>query len=629
MNPAHPICCDRPRFRIFRARGLKWGIGLMILCLPLLPSRGIGQETPSPAQESDLLLRQSGVAERYERLEELLLRLADMEAAENPERSALLRRAAKQSRDKFVLQQLRNASEALRDEKFADAVSNQDSAQKGLAEILKLLTSEDRANRIRDEKKRVAEMIKDLKRIERSQRSTRARTENGSELERLKAEQAALAERGQKLQDELGEEQEGEAEGNSDASDQQSSDEPQTGNADPASDQPPGEANESGDSDESGEPKESGGKEDRPEKNSDDSDAGKPSEQDPSGQPAGQESPNGSDQSQESTPSDSQSGESQPSQQGQPSPSESQPSESQPSESQPSQQGQSGQDSSQQSPTPPPTPQQQAEQQLQKAVERMRQAEQELEDSKRKDAVDQQLAAEENLRKAIDELEQILRQLREEEMQRELARLESRLKKMAAMQSKILDDTASLSATPKSQRNRQTDLKAGDLSFEQKKVTVEADRAMLLLREEGSSVAFPEVVAQIRDDSDRIAQRLGKSQIDAVTQGIQQDVLAAIEEMIQALQQAQRDLEKQKQQGETPPQQPGEPGEQPLVDAIAELKLIRTMETRIKSTTQRYSGLLQSDEGSAQELLPLLKNLSERQSRLYKITRDLVMRRNQ
>lgn len=197
------------------------------------------------------------------------------------------------------------------------------------------------------------------------------------------------------------------------------------------------------------------------------------------------------------------------------------------------------------------------------------------------------------------------------------------------MQSTLIDDTAELSSTPKVQRNRQTDLKAGDLSFEQKKITVEADRAMLLLREEGSSVAFPEVVAQIRDDSERIAQRLGKSQIDAITQGIQQDVLAATEEMIQSLQQAQRDLEKKKQQGEGAPKQGGQQGEQPLVDAIAELKLIRTMETRIQSTTQRYAELLQSEDGSAQDLPLLLKNLSQRQARLYKIARDLVMQRNQ
>ncbi len=100
------------------------------------------------------------------------------------------------------------------------------------------------------------------------------------------------------------------------------------------------------------------------------------------------------------------------------------------------------------------------------------------------------------------------------------------------------------------------------------------------MREEGSSVAFPEVVDQIRADTARVADRLGQTKIDAVTQGIQQDILAALEEMIAALQKAQRDLEeKRKQQQQGQPQQAGQQ-EQPLVQALAELKLIRTMETQ-------------------------------------------------
>ncbi|MCO8125349.1 hypothetical protein NHH03_26660 [Stieleria sp. TO1_6] len=456
-----------------------------------------------------------------------------------------------------------------------------------MAEILKLLTSEDRANRIRDEKKRVAEMIKDLKRIERAQRSTRARTENGSEMGQLKDEQQSIGDRGEKLKEQLAEdnrEEFGEAK-DSEAKDGEAKDgEAKDGEA------KDGEAKDGEAKD--GEAKDGEAK-DGEAKDGEAKDGEAKDGEAKDGEAKDGEAKDGEAKDGEAKDGEAKDGE--------------------------GQQSQSG---------PPPTPQQQAEKQLQKAVERMQQAEKELENSKRDEAVEQQLAAEENLRQAIDELEQILRQLREEEMQRELARLESRLKKMAAMQSKMIDDTVELAATPQTQRNRQTDLKAGDLSFEQKKITVEADRAMLLLREEGSSVAFPEVVAQIRDDSDRIAQRLGKTQIDAVTQGIQQDVLAAIEEMIQALQQAQADLEKQKQQGKSGQQQAGEPQEQPLVGAISELKLIRTMETRIKSTTQRYSGLLQSDDTSAQDLLPLLKNLSDRQARLYKITRDLVMQRN-
>ncbi len=246
----------------------------------------------------------------------------------------------------------------------------------------------------------------------------------------------------------------------------------------------------------------------------------------------------------------------------------------------------------------PQTPEQEVEQQLQEAIKKMQEAERELERAKRDEATEQQRQAEENLRAAIDRLERILRQLREEEMLRELAKLEARLRKMASMQTEVLDDTIALSATPMSQRNRQTDLKAGDLAFEEKKITMEADRAMLLLREEGSSVAFPEVVSQIRSDTVRVADLLGQTKIDAIAQGIQQDILAALEEMIGALQKAQRDLEQQRQQqqqGQPPP--PGQQ-EQPLVEAIAELKLIRTMEVRIKSTTDRYSALLESGDST-------------------------------
>ncbi len=502
-------------------------------------------QQPAEGETSALLQRQTGVAERYSKLEELLLRLADVEADENPERAALLRRAARQSRDKFTLEKLRSATQSLQTQQYQNAVERQSEASEGMEQLLTLLLSEDRSKRIRDEKERVQRMIKDLKRIERAQRSTRARTENDADMNEVEKEQEAITERAEELNQEL-------------AGKEESDGEPKDGEP------------------KDGEPKD-----------------GEPKDGEPK----------------DSEPKDSQQS----------------PSESQSPSSENSEPSESGSQAEQQ----PQSPQQQAEQQLQKAIEKMQQAEKKLEEAKREEATDEQSQAEQELRAAIDSLEQILRQLREEELQRELARIEARLKKMAAMQSKVLDDTVTLAATPKIQRNRQTDLKAGDLAFEEKKITLEADRAMLLLREEGSSVAFPEVVEQIRSDTTKVAERLAETKIDTVTQGIQKDILAALEEMIAALQKAQRDLEQKKQQ-----QQPGQPeqgqqGEQPLVEALAELKLIRTMETRIKSTTERYAGMLEAGETTGDDVLPLLQSLSERQNRLYQITRDLVLKRNQ
>ena len=562
----------------------------------------------SVAQDSALSQRQSGVADRYQRLEELLLRLADVESAENPERSALLRRAARQSRDKFVLEKLRTASQSLKTQEYQNAVSNQELAGKELQSLLKLLLSEDRSKRIRDEKQRIAKLIKELKRNLNNQRGTRARTENGADLDDVEREQKVVTKRSEELKQRLADQN------GSESSDQNQNEESRDGETKEEKDK---------EKDKKDPPeKESGNQADRDKKGDQNKDKKDSSDQSPSDQDRSKQTPPESEPSksekQSGNPSEKQSG----------NPSEKQ-AEQQKSGQKQSQQNE--QKSGQQNPkqSGPQTPEQEVEQRLEDAIQKMQEAEKELEKAEREEATEKQREAEENLRAAIDRLERILRQLREEEMMRELAKLESRLRKMAAMQTRVLDDTVALAATPAEQRSRQTDLKAGDLAFEEKKITLEADRAMLLLREEGSSVAFPEVVSQIRSDTSRVADLLAQTKIDAISQGIQQDILAALEEMISALQKAQRDLEKKQQQQQQG--KPGQPqqGEQPLVEALAELKLIRTMETRIKSTTDRYSGLLESGESMADDVLPLLQDLSERQNRLYRITRDLVLKRNQ
>ncbi|MGB7346641.1 MAG: hypothetical protein WBD20_20635 [Pirellulaceae bacterium] len=579
-------------------------------------------QVTAAADEATLTQKQSAVASRYQRLEELLLRLADVEAAENPERSALLRRAARESRDKFVLEKLRKASQSLESQLYQDAVENQGAAAQDLQAILKLLMSEDRSKRIRDEKDRIAAMIKDLKRIERAQRSTRARTENGADLKEVESEQKSIAQRSKEVKEQISDSEEPAIE----TSDAKDGEEPDQENKD-ASGKP--KDGQSKDGEKNDGEKKDGEKKDGEKKDGEKKDgelgekdkemSDKPDEKSKDGDKKDSDAKSGEDKQGESKDGELKDGKPQ---DGEPKDGKQQdgkPQEGQPQDGQQSQQDQQAQQTQ--------SPEQEAEQQLQKAIEKMQKAQEELKQAQRENATQEQREAEEELRKAIDRLERILRQLREEEMQRELARLESRLRKMAAMQSKVLDDTTALSATPASQRNRQTDLKAGDLAFEEKKITLEADRAMLLLREEGSSVAFPEVVDQIRADTQKVAERLAETKIDVVTQGIQQDILAALEEMIAALQQAQRDLEK-KQQQQQQGQQQQQQGEQPLVEALAELKLIRTMERRIKSTTDRYSGLLESGESETGEVLPLLQNLAERQNRLYRITRDLVLKRN-
>jgi hypothetical protein len=262
----------------------------------------------------------------------------------------------------------------------------------------------------------------------------------------------------------------------------------------------------------------------------------------------------------------------------------------------------------------------------------MREAQRRLEEAKRGDALEEQEKAREDLEKAKAELEEILRQLREEEIERMLAMLEGRFRKMLETQIRIYESTVAMNRIPLAERDRQVDIRAGKLAFEERKLVLDADRAYQLLVEEGSSIAFPETVDLMREDMEQVSSRLAQTKIGTITQGVEEDIIRALEEMIEALQKAQQEMEEQKpQDGEPPP--PGQPQDQPLVDQIAELKMIRALQLRVNTRTQRYSRLLDNEDdpvGQAEdtELKSAITRLGDRQERVQRITRDIVLGKN-
>jgi hypothetical protein len=262
----------------------------------------------------------------------------------------------------------------------------------------------------------------------------------------------------------------------------------------------------------------------------------------------------------------------------------------------------------------------------------MREAQRRLEEAKRKDAVEEQEKAREELEAAKAELEKILRQLREEEIERMLAMLEGRFRKMLEIQIRIYEDTIRLDRVPEDEKDVRVPIPAGKLATEERKLVVEADKALNLLLEEGSSIAFPETVSQMRDDMQQVSERLDSANVGRLTQNIEEDIIASLEEMIEALQKAQKEMEEQRQDPSQSP--PMNPQDQPLVDAIAELKMIRALQMRVNTRTNRYARLLDdiddpTGQATDQELIDALGSLAERQERIYQITRDLVLGKNQ
>ncbi len=316
---------------------------------------------------------------------------------------------------------------------------------------------------------------------------------------------------------------------------------------------------------------------------------------------------------------------------GQPSPgSDKQPAESPPADAAPADppQGQSG-DPSAPPQTTPPNP---VRQRLQQAQQKMRQAQEKLEQAQRDDSVEAMREAERELAEAIRELEEILRQLREEEIERALASLESRFRKMLEIQVKIYDETVRLGEVPETQRDAEFEIRAGKLAVDEKALVTEASRALLLLQDDGTSIAIPETVRQMQLDMQQTADRLSAAKVNEITQSIEQDIIETLNFLVEAFAQAQRD----QQQGADapPPGQPGQaPGQQPLVDQLAELKLIRGLQQRIHKRHNRYAQLLEQPgdpvgQTSDPELQQALRRLSERQLNLYQVTRDIVLGKN-
>ena len=268
-----------------------------------------------------------------------------------------------------------------------------------------------------------------------------------------------------------------------------------------------------------------------------------------------------------------------------------------------------------------------ARRRIEAAQQRMRQAQQKLEQAQREGAAAEQDEALRELNRALAELEKILRQLREEEVEQMLTLLEARFQKMLALQHEVYDGTQRIDRVPAGQRGRDDEIAAARLGRTQRLIVAEADRALALLSDDGTVVAFPVALEQIREDMVQVAEWLAQGKVGAVTQGTEEDVIAALEEMIEALKKAIKD---QRQQRRPPPggSQQGEPRDPPLVDALAELKMIRSLQMRINRRTQRYGRLKPASAPEQSEVDAAKARLAGRQQQLYRIIRDLDLGKN-
>jgi len=207
-----------------------------------------------------------------------------------------------------------------------------------------------------------------------------------------------------------------------------------------------------------------------------------------------------------------------------------------------------------------------------------------------------------------------------------LAALEARFRKMLNMQVLVNTGTNSLA---KIETDKWTSRHFGQvrkLVQDEESIILEASKALSILKEEGSAVAFPEAVEQLLTDMQTVARFLQEENVGELTQAIEQDIVTALQEMIEALQQ---EMEKQAQKKQSGGQGGGGgPQDQGLVDEIAELKMLKTLQVRIYSRTKQIGRMIVGEQAEESELLDQLETLSERQQRIQEAAYNIATKKN-
>ncbi|MGZ0168407.1 MAG: hypothetical protein ACKVHE_02520 [Planctomycetales bacterium] len=546
-----------------------------------------GEETPSAAKKVlPLEIGQQAVLSRFDRFEKELVQMAEQFRKADPERAELLFRTHSKSQQQRVIGQMRMVHELLagKNPQFGDSIQRQEELVTSLVTLLDLLQSENRISEIEAERARVKEILKNVNKLIGKEKDVRANTERGSNPNKSAKDQENVAKDAKQLIDDVKEQdtkKQAERESNNPADDK-GADKPPGKEGDDEDPMPPKDGNidpkEPGESDpKSGEPKD-----------------GQPQDGQPQdGQPKGGEPKEGEPQN-------------------------GKPQDGKPQEGQP-QEGELGEQKDQQQ-TPGREDLEEARQEMEKAIKELKDKKDRGKASRHQDEAIRQLL------EAKEKLEEILRQLREDENSLTLASLESRFRKMLSMQLLVYQETLRLD---KESDGKDANLiaRGKQLATQEEEIVQEVDKALVVLREEGSSVAFPEAVEAIREDAASIVQLLDQGKAGELTQTLEQAVIEAVEEMVDALQ---KEMEKKKDDEEQQPgqQQQGQPQDKPLVDALSELKMLRSLQLRINRRTRQLGRMIEGDQAGETELLKQLKTLSGRQSRIQRATYDLSTGRN-
>ena len=266
--------------------------------------------------------------------------------------------------------------------------------------------------------------------------------------------------------------------------------------------------------------------------------------------------------------------------------------------------------------------------QIAKAQQQMENAANRLQNQDAEGANREQNEAIKNLNEALEEIENRLSQLKEETQEEKLARLEARFTEMLARQQVVSAQTLELDekqiATGTLRRSDR--LALAKLAAEENALAEMSQEAYDLLVEDGTSVVFPRIVEDLKTDLQQCADGLKKQRTDSLTQLVQSEVETTLEELISALQRAQKEKQENDEGGGS--SGGGGGGNQPLLPPSAELKALRSAQMRVNRRTKQVDQLREVITTDPQ-IRAEIQNLFGRQAKIVEMTDEMIEKMRQ
>ena len=245
----------------------------------------------------------------------------------------------------------------------------------------------------------------------------------------------------------------------------------------------------------------------------------------------------------------------------------------------------------------------------------------------RRGVATQQREAERALAAARQQIDEAIREVKARRQQEMLSRLIEMLEGMLSAQQAVSRETAAaherrsgLGPLPRDEW-----LLIRGLAVRERRIIDMAQAAEALLREDGTSVVLPGALESLREDLEQAAALIDDMQIGAATQALQADIERTLAGLVEAfrLERKERAKDPGRPVSEAEERRDGQP---PLVPALAELKIMRTLQQNLNLATERLEATRGDDGGLPPEAAGALKKLQRRQGELRTMALELGRR---